>query len=67
MYEYGIVKSIHDQRMHQYRIEAERAHLVRMLRKSRLAPAGFAQRLAGQVNETLAAFVAGFQAKRLSS
>lgn len=35
MYEYGMVKSIHDQRMRQFTIEAERAHLLRMLRKSR--------------------------------
>jgi len=35
MYDYGMVKSIHDQRMRQFMIEAERAHLVRMLRKDR--------------------------------
>ena len=35
MYDYQMVKSIHDQRMHQYHIEAERAHLLRMLAKRR--------------------------------
>lgn len=35
MFQYEMVKSIHDQRMHQYRIEAERAHLLRMLAKRR--------------------------------
>jgi hypothetical protein len=35
MYEYGIVKSIHDQRMRQYQIEAERAHLIRILTERR--------------------------------
>ncbi|HUG09068.1 MAG TPA: hypothetical protein VMP13_09275 [Acidimicrobiia bacterium] len=66
MHDY-IVKSIHDQRMRQFMVEAERAHLVRQLRKSRPARAGFARRLAGRVNETLGAFAAGLQAKRLST
>lgn len=35
MYDYGMVKSIHDQRMRQFMIEADRAHLLRQLRKNR--------------------------------
>jgi hypothetical protein len=35
MYEYGMVKSIHDQRMRQFMIEAERNHLLRMLARIR--------------------------------
>ena len=67
MFPYETVKSIHDQRMRQFMIEAERAHLLRQLRKSRPAPAGFAQRVAGRINEALASFAAGFKPKRLST
>lgn len=35
MYDYRMIKSIHDQRMRQFMIEAERAHLLRQLRKNR--------------------------------
>lgn len=51
MIPYEMVKSIHDQRMHQYHIEAERAHLLRQLRKNRPMRVGLVGRMALRLRE----------------
>lgn len=51
MIPYEMVKSIHDQRMHQYRIEAERTHLLRQLRKNRPTRVGLVGRMTLRIRE----------------
>lgn len=67
MYDYQMVKSIHDQRMHQYHIEAERAHLLRQLRKNRPTRVGLVGRMTLRFQEAFESVSAGLRPKRLST
>lgn len=51
MFQYEMVKSIHDQRMRQFIVEAERAHLLRQLRKDRPLRAGLVGRMTLRLRE----------------
>ena len=67
MYEYGMVKSIHDQRMRQFMIEAERSHLVRQLRKSQAQRPGLVNRAMVWIREAMEAVPPTARYSRLSA
>jgi hypothetical protein len=67
MYDYGMVKSIHDQRMRQYQIEAERAHLVRQLRRSRPQRTGLIGRVTLRLREAAGTVVAAMRPRVIAS
>lgn len=67
MYEYRVVKSIHDQRMRQFMIEAERAHLLRQLRQNRSHRAGLVERVMVRIREALETVPATARYSRLSA
>lgn len=67
MYEYGTVKSIHDQRMRQYQIEAERHHLLRMLQQSRGNQITFGGRVVRRLQWAMESVAAAIQPKQIAS
>lgn len=67
MYDYGTVKSIHDQRMRQFVIEAERAHLLRQLRQSRAQRPGLVHRAMIWIREAMETVPPSVRYSRLSA
>lgn len=66
MYDYGI-KSIHDQKMRQFMIEAERARLIRQLRKNRPQRLGVMHRAMIWIREAMEAVPPTVRYSRLSA
>lgn len=67
MYDYGMVKAIHDQKMHQYQIEAERRHLLRMLRQSRGSQITLGGRVVRRLQWAMESVAAAIQPKQIAS